>query len=170
MEIGYNVSDVKERMEQIEQELVMMLEINISNGIFIENGVPITIDGKTISYPKVQSEIPDKYSINYDPFNNRKIAHFLFIKYAIVRMKEDPSFRINSFFISKYINNPNMLYATCRTNRGDFVSHAFTNESVCWIDLIYIMDNYQIEDMGLFDSQINLERSLQQSIKGVKKK
>jgi len=28
----------------------------------------------------------------------------------------------------------------------------------------------QIEDMGLFDSQINLERSLQQSIKGVKKK
>ena len=92
MEIGYNVSDVKERMEQIEQELVMMLEINISNGIFIENGVPITIDGKTISCPKVQSEIPDKYSINYDPFNNRKIAYLLFNKYAIVRMKEDPSF------------------------------------------------------------------------------
>jgi len=44
-------------------------------------------------------------------------------------------------------------------------SDPLRHQSICWIDLIYIMDNYQIEDMGLFDSQINLERSLQQSMR-----
>ena len=39
MEIGYNVSDVKKAMDEIEYNLLLVLEININNGIFVENGL-----------------------------------------------------------------------------------------------------------------------------------
>lgn len=165
MNIGFDVSFIKNKMNDIEYELICMLEINVNNGIFVENGMPIHIDGKSICYPKIETNgVPDRYSINYDPFMNRKVAHFLFNRYAVIRQMEDESFRIVSFFISKYLNNPNMLYATCRTNRGDFTSQPFTNESICWINLIYIMENGCC-DYNLFsniDNQVNLDRLLQQ--------
>ena len=173
MEIGYNVSDVKKAMDEIEYNLLLVLEININNGIFVENGMPVHIDGKSINYPKIPFEFPDKYSINYEPFSNRKIAYYLVNRYAIIRMKEDSNFRISAFFISKYLNNPNMLYATCRTNKGDITSHAFTNETVCWIDLINIMENNSISDyntLTLIDNQVNIDRLTQQALKGDKKK
>ena len=164
MEIGYNVSDVKKAMDEIEYNLLLVLEININNGIFVENGMPVHIDGKSINYPKIPFEFPDKYSINYEPFTNRKIAHFLFNKHAILRQMEDSSLRISSFFISKYLNNPNYVYAMCRTNKGDIESHPFTNESVCWIDLIYIMEGMtnKYELFNNIDMEINMERLIQQ--------
>ena len=164
MNIGFDVNSIKDKMSEIEYELICMLEINVNNGIFVENGMPVHIDGKSICYPKIESDGNDRYSINYDPFTNRKISYYLFNRYAIIRQMEDESFRITSFFISKYLNNPNVLYATCRTNKGDFNSQPFTNESMCWINLIYIMEN-GFCDYNLFsniDNQINLDRLLQQ--------
>lgn len=165
--IGFNVDNVRNEMSNIEYELIVMLEINVNNGILVENGMPIHIDGKSICYPKVDnSVILDKYTISFDPFMNRKVAYFLFNRYAVIRQMEDESFRIMSFFISKYLNNPNMLYATCRTNKGDFTSMPFTNESVCWINLIYIMEGRNDNNAGILfsniDNQINLDRLLQQ--------
>lgn len=63
-------------MDEIEYNLLLVLEININNGIFVENGMPVHIDGKSINYPKILFEFPDKYSINYEPFSNRKIAYY----------------------------------------------------------------------------------------------
>lgn len=165
MEIGFDVSNIKKVISGIEYDLICMLEINVHNGIFVENGMPIHIDGKSINYPKIDNGgVPDRYSINYEPFSNRKVAHFLFQKYVVIRQMEDESFNVISFFISRYLNNPNMFYATCRTNRGDFTSQPFTNESVCFVNLIYIMETGNC-DYYLFnniDSQINVERLLQQ--------
>ena len=165
MNIGFDVNYIKQVMSDIEYELICMLEINVSNGIFVDRGMPIHIDGKSINYPKIENNgIPDRYSINYEPFTNRKIAHFLFNKYAILRQMEDSSLRISSFFISKYLNNPNYVYAMCRTNKGDIESHPFTNESVCWIDLIDIMEGMtnKYELFNNIDMEINMERLIQQ--------
>ena len=71
MNIGFDVSFIKRMMSDIEYELICMLEINVNNGIFVENGMPIHIDGKSICYPKIETNgVPDRYSINYDPFMN----------------------------------------------------------------------------------------------------
>lgn len=173
MSIGFDVSYIKNKMSDIEYELIHMLEINVNNGIFVEKGVPVHIDGKSICYPKIELDgTHDRYSMNYDPFMNRKVAHFLFNRYVNIRQMEDMTFRVTSFFISKYLNNPNVLYATCRTNKSDYISQPFINESVCWINLIYIMENGNC-DYNLFnniDNQVNLDRLMQQKEReGVKK-
>ena len=73
MNIGFDVNYIKQVMSDIEYELICMLEINVSNGIFVDRGMPIHIDGKSINYPKIENNgIPDRYSINYEPFTNRK--------------------------------------------------------------------------------------------------
>lgn len=170
MSIGFDISDVKNEIENVEYDLLRMLEIGVNNGVFVEKGMPIHIDGKSIHYPKLIPEELDRYSVNYDPFNNRKIAYFLFNRYAVLRMMEGLS--VTAFFISKYIKDPNNLYATCRTNQGDYISHPFTNEAVCWIDLIYIMENGK-SDYTLFnniDMQINMDRILQQKLREEAKK
>ena len=46
MNIGFDVSFIKRMMSDIEYDLICMLEINVNNGIFVENGMPIHIDGK----------------------------------------------------------------------------------------------------------------------------
>ena len=163
--IGFDVSYIKNMMSDMEYELIYMLDICVNNGILVDKGMPIHIDGKSINFPKIETNgVPDKYSINFEPLTNRKIAHFLFNKYAILRQIEDDSFRVTAFFISKYLNHPDVLYATCRTNRGDFNSQPFTNESICWINLIYMMEygnaNYQL--FNDIDTQINLNRIIQQ--------
>ena len=94
MNIGFDVNSIKDKMSEIEYELICMLEINVNNGIFVENGMPVHIDGKSICYPKIENDGNDRYSINYDPFTNRKISYYLFNKYAIIRQMEDESFRI----------------------------------------------------------------------------
>lgn len=174
MDIGYDVNEIKNIMDQIEYDLICMLEIDISNGIFVENGMPIHIDNKSINYPKIDMNgVPDRYSINYEPFSNRKIAYYLFNRYAVIRQIENPYFEIVSFFISKYLNNQDYLYAMCRTNAGDFISQPFTNESVCWINLIYNMENMNTIDPSVFrniDTQINIERLIQQKEKEEAKK
>lgn len=173
MEIGFDANYIKDTMNKIEYDLICMLEINISNGVFVENGMPVHIDGKSIRYPKIETNgTVDRYSINYDPFMNRKVAHYLFNKYAIIRQIEDPSFRISSFYISKYLNSPDYSYAACSTNKGIIMSKAFTNESVCWINLIFEMENYKI-DTELFkaiDTHINIERLMYQKEKEEAKK
>ena len=66
--------------------------------------------------------------------------------------------------VNKVLNNPNYVYAMCRTNKGDIESHPFTNESVCWIDLIYIMEGMtnKYELFNNIDMEINMERLIQQ--------
>lgn len=168
MEIGFDTNHIKGVIDELEYGLICMLEINVSNGIFVDSGMPIHIDGKSINYPKIEMNgVPDKYSINYEPFTNRKIAYYLFNRYVIIRQMEDPNFEITSFFISKYLNKPDYLYATCRTNKGDFTSQPFTNESVCWVNLIYMMEQGYC-DFNIFhaiDVQINIERLMQQKEK-----
>lgn len=164
MEIGFDVSNTKNRMNELEYELICMLDIEVRNGILSENNTPIHIDGKAICYPKIDEINLNKYCINFDPFTNRKIAYFLFNKYVILRQMEDSLFNVVSFFISKYLKHPNVLYATCRTNGGDINSQPFTNETVCWINLIYLMENGYC-DYNVFkniDDQINLDRLIQQ--------
>ena len=178
MDIGFDVNSIKEQMSRIEYDLICMLEIDISNGVFVQNGMPVHIDGKSINYPKIEMNgIPDKYSINYEPFTNRKIAHMLFNRYAVILQMENPSLSIMSFFISKNLNNPNYLYATCRTNVGDYTSHPFTNESICWIDLIYLIEDVEGYNFNNYhstfnniDMLINTERLIQQKEKEEAKK
>lgn len=167
MQIGFDMDNVKNAIDRMEYDLICMLEIDISNGIFVQNGMPIHIDGKVINYPKIEMTGQDKYSINYEPFSNRKIASFLFNRYAVIRQIEDPNFKIFTFSISKYLNNPNYLYAICKSNKGEFISQPFTNESVCLVNLIYIMEQ-EYCDFDLFtniDTSINMERLMAQQKK-----
>lgn len=161
--IFVNVEETKNVMEQIEYNLLCMLDVEVRNGILVEKNAPIHIDGKVINYPKKEIDIQDKYSINYEPFSNRKIAYYLFNKYVLLKQFEEPDKSISSFFISKFINNQDYLFASCRYSNGvEISSRLFTNESICWIDLIFIMEHDQINEMHGIDHVINLERIEQQ--------
>lgn len=163
--LGFDVASVKKIIEEIEYNLVYALELSVNNGMFVDNGHPIHIDGKSIKYPKVDIEFLERDSINFDPFMNRKLAHFLFQRYAILRQCENPNLQISSFFITSDLTNPTALFAVCRTNFGDYNSSKFTNETVCWIDLIHKMENVQYSHnvMNDIDMVINIERSIQEA-------
>lgn len=165
--LGFDVADIKKTIEEIEFNLLYTLNINVNNGMFVDNGNPILIDGKTIRYPKVDAEFLERSSINFDPFMNRKLAHYLFQRYAILRQMENPNFNVSSFFITSDLTNPLALFAVCRTNFGEYSSFKFTNETVCWIDLIHKMDgdDKSYNTMINIDSLINFERSIQEANK-----
>ena len=168
------ITFLKANMSEMEYDLIMMLEISVSNGIFVEGNKPIHIDGKSICYPKKEELIgkTDKFYINYDPFNNRKIAYYLFNKYAAIRQMEDPTLEIMSFFIAKdIVDTDGKIYAMCRTNKGSYTSDKFTNESLCWIDLIYKMECGSVPELlNRIDELINYERLLQQNEREGEKK
>ena len=167
MDIGFSVSDVEANIAKMESELIYLLEIDVCNGVFAENGKTVLIANKSINYPKLDRETlsRDKFSMNYDPFMSVKIALWMFTRYAVIRQTENVNFNIYSFFTSKTLSHPDYLFCTCRTNRGDITGKAFINESVAWINLIYTMEygdtNYplfkQIDDYITMRSLMEME-------------
>lgn len=163
MEIGFDNTIIEEAIIKMEKDLIYMLEIDISNGVLVDKGVPVLINDKTVHYPKIlERGVSDKYSINYDPFFLPKLVNWMFTRYAVIRQMEDSSLSIPTFCTNKLLIQPDYLYATCRTNHGDITSRPFVNEQIAWINLIYKME-YNDDKYELFrniDQYVSIQNML----------
>jgi hypothetical protein len=148
-------------IDEIEYDLIFKLELGVNNNICTEQDsrTLVQLDGKPICYPKIAFN--DYNIIKFDPFFNRKLANFLFQRYVYIYLKENPNIQISSFFLTSELIRPNEVFAVCRTNRGDIVSNSFTNETVCWIDLLYKMEGcqYPYKDFYALDQAITFIRT-----------
>lgn len=165
----YDPTPMIELMDEIEYDLIYKLEICVNNGILLEsdNKTLLQLDNKSICYPKTAY---DSYSIiKFDPFFNRKLAQFLFQRYACIFMKEHPGFTINSFWTASNLLCLNETFAVCRLMKDgysspwkDMQSNAFVNETVAWIDLIYAMDacRYSYPQMYELDNAITYIKTM----------
>jgi hypothetical protein len=148
-------------ISDIEYDLIFRLRMSVNNNICMEEDgrTLIQIDNKAICYPK--ETFNDYNIIKFDPFFNRKLANFLFQRYVYIYLKENPNIQISSFFLTSELIRPNEVFAVCRTNRGDIVSNSFTNETVCWIDLLYKMEGcqYPYKDFYALDQAITFIRT-----------
>lgn len=157
----FDPSNAIQMINDIEYDLIFKLELDVSNDICIEQNSKslVQLDGKPICYPK---EAYDNYNIiKFDPFFNRKLANFLFQRYAYIYMREHPGIEISAFFISVELTRLNEPFAICRTNMGDISSNSFTNETVCWIDLLYKMEGcqYPYDEFSYIDKAISFIRT-----------
>lgn len=159
--IEIDVNSVLETISEIEYDLLFMLEIGVNNNICVNSdGKPIVIDGKAICYPKTLFE--NNFNvIKFDPFWNRKLTNYLFQRYIVMYQQENNNIHVTSFFITSDLSNPSQLFAVCRTNMGDIQSNKFTNETVCWIDLMHKIEQvqYPYEKFLEIDSIITLLRN-----------
>lgn len=149
-------------IDEIEYDLIFKLELGVSNNICTEQDsrTLVQLDNKPICYPK--NTFNNDYNIiKFDPFFNRKLMNFLFKRYAYIYLKENPDIQITSFFLTSELICPNEVFAVCRTNRGDITSNSFTNETVCWIDLIYKMEQcqYPYKEFYKLDQAITIIRT-----------
>lgn len=149
IEIPLYVIDSMPKIQELEYELVFKLNLGARNSIITdETGNVVQIDGKPICYPK--DAINDHNIIKFDPFFNRKLTNFLFKRYVYIYMSENPGVEIQSFSLVNDLFT-HETFAVARTNRGDICSNRFSNETVCWIDLIYKMDNSQFPYKEFYD-------------------
>lgn len=150
-------------IDEIEYDLIFKLELCVNNCICLEQDARtlVQLDGKSICYPK--TAFNDYNIVKFDPCFNRKLAHFLFQRYAYIYTRENPNVDIMSFFIASnlFSGNGGEMFAICRTNKGDFMSNSFTNETMCWIDLIYKMERcqYPYTDFYYIDQSISQIRN-----------
>ena len=159
----FDVTAVINTITEIEYDLILRLEINVSNNILIESDgkTLITLDNKPICYPK---EAYNNFNvIKFDPFFNRKLANFLFQRYVYLYLREHPGVSIDAFFLATELTRPKDIFAKCRTSIGDIESNCFTNETVSWIDLLYKMDNcqYPYNEFLKLDQGINFIKSME---------
>lgn len=159
----YDPSPALALIEEIEYDLLYRLEIGVVNNILLDSDgrTNLQIDNKSICYPK--NAYDSHNIIKFDPFFNRKLAQFLFQRYAYIFMLEHPEFTINAFWTASNMLCLNETFAICRlTKEGyngtwrDIQSNAFVNETVAWIDLIYAMDasRYSYPQMYELDTAI----------------
>ena len=148
-------------IDEIEYDLIFKLELGVSNSICTEqDGMTIVkIDNKPICYPKTAFTSRD--IVKFDPFFNRKLANFLFQRYAYIYIRENPGINIQAFFLTSELIRPGEVFAVCRTNKGDIASNSFINETTCWIDLIYKMERcqYPYKDFYYLDQSITFIRN-----------
>jgi len=141
-------SSTIEIIEQLEMELLYRLEIGVNNGFCTIGKEVLKVDGKPVCFPK------NIFTVNvtgFDPFFNRKLAYALFSMYTVIYMKEyiGSDIRIDNFFTTSDVmaSGANKLLAVCRGRFAvnntpiEWSSNRFRNETVCWIDLIFKMDN-----------------------------
>lgn len=156
------------KIDEIEFDLIGRLELGVSNGICTESDsrTLIQIDNKPICYPK--TAFNDRNIIKFDPFFNRRLAAFLFQRFAYIYMIEHQGASISSFWTASNLLNLDESFAVCRlTNEygitHDIQSNCFSNETVSWIDLIYKMDmcQYPYKEFYELDQNINIIRMME---------
>ena len=153
------------KIDEIEFDLIGRLELGVSNGICTESDsrTLIQIDNKPICYPK--TAFNDRNIIKFDPFFNRRLAAFLFQRFAYIYMIEHQGASISSFWTASNLLNLDESFAVCRlTNEygitHDIQSNCFSNETVSWIDLIYKMDMCQYPYKEFYELDQNGEKQM----------
>lgn len=152
----FDITRALEMIQEIEYDLIFRLQMSVNNSILCEEDCRtlVQLDNKPICYPK---EVFNDYNIvKFDPIFNRKLAAFLFQRYIYIYLSENRNIEITSFSIAYEIINPKMMFAVCRTNRGDIISNFFQNETLCWFDLMYKLEGcqYPYQDFAYLDSAI----------------
>lgn len=158
-------------IEQFEMELLYRLEIGVDNGFCTmpDGKTVLKIDDKPICYPKNAFVNPSV--VGFDPFFNRKLAYALFSMYTTILVKEKiaSNLIIDNFFITSdvMVSGANKLLAVCRGRLGntpiEWSSNRFRNETVCWMDLLFKMDNSEqlYSVMRTIDDAIDYVRSVE---------
>lgn len=157
-------------IEQLEMELLYKLEIGVDNGFCTPDGKTVLkIDDKPIVYPKSTATNP--MVTGFDPFFNRKLAYALFSMYTTIQVRENVAFDyvIDSYFTTSDVmsSGSSKLMAVCRGRMNgepfEWVSDRFRNETVCWMDLLFKMDNCEqpYSVMRTIDDAIDYVRSVE---------
>lgn len=158
-------------IDRLEFDLFITLQLETRNNIVIDSftNQPLSYNGKFICYPK--DKIQDKTIATFDPFNNPRFMQFIFSLY--IRNYQRDGNIVQSFFLTP-INPNNTSCAVCRCGEGyninDISSNYFVNESLRYIDLIFIMERNSGISNTLFDldrylSFIKEERMLERKAK-----
>lgn len=162
-EEAFDASRALTMINDIEYDLIFRLQFSVNNNFCTEEDCRtlIQIDNKALCYPK--GSYPNDHTvINFDPFFNRKLAYYLFQRYAYMYMAEHPGVQISSYSLAYMLNDTSKMFAVCKTNQGDIQSNVFTNDTLCWIDLILKMDNsqYPYADFDYIDQAITYIRKV----------
>lgn len=164
------VYDINMFIDWMYTDLVYVLQVDIHNNILVDdNKKPILMDNKYIYYPSTLM-YRDSNMIPFDPVMNKRLAQFLLQKYLTIYASEHYEMEIVSFFISYSICDNTKMSAVVRTTKGDIISNYYTNESLCWLDLLFKLDNQDRDPIMLqkIDKYIDYVREENMRMKEVK--
>lgn len=117
--------------------------IGTSNNVIIDNDtrMPLPYNNKFMRYPAVSTNNKDTNIVNFDPLFNLKMMEIVFSVY-ISKIAAERRWSIRSFYVYGRQTAPKTA-EICFNNGTKMVSDQFITDTVCYINLMMIIEGVE---------------------------